>query len=1521
MRAQFSVLKPYRLYRNLTVIFDTKMKQFENAFIVLSPTKNSTIAIMQSPLFQQNYIRGFYLDKFLDKTLYRKLIETDRMNVYKEIKGATNVTVCPLNNSILKNKNTYYPTWPELNAIFSIPGAHNKVANAKNFISTMRIVQNKIQSRLYKHQYVIIDSELFGSDFGDSESSWIKGMSIGSMLYLHWREIVNTKRYNEFIFAGKRVIIYDKRNKVAFAIPENTEKLSLGKLKWMLRLTHKLAIGEQLTEEDLAEGEIVANPVAGQKACFISTDNKEEINLKNILVNRDFTTALSDYIQANYPEADAIVEDKQVTIEATENSMELIAQLKSGKINVFASEINLLDERVFKKVGNKFKLAKDAKFVRKASLTIEKSGDSVLGIKFVINKSEEKASINKAKIDALKNIEGLKNAIPLSAEEKEMLFDINDRIEEIFNETDNEEEAADKVRNDPLVAKKQNELTASRLTGVQNKKSAEVVAKLNEKQNEAIITVNGKNEKLSEKLQALKASALEPFEFKTNAINPEMHTSSMKAMRRTYMRDLYESDQYRIFTQFSESKDIPIFVEAIEREDTSNPLNEKETLTIHFNIAGERPKSMSIDIPKIDNDGFMYLQGNKKQFTNQITMMPIAKVMQSGELVVQYNTSYNKIFLSRSTGNFSREYASFIKAINKMTEDKKNSGTGYNFTLGICSTGNSGKKTSLEYFELAKKVFSVRIKDVSIFMSQDALAKEYDKASIDLAEYEDKFPSADFFPIGIMGKNIPIFAGMTDGIFIPSLDGGEPSRIGETISGFIPGKAKELPEVYDYFLNNVYSGTSFTYTKLEVVNSYIPLLVFLGFKDGIEPLFEKYDIEYKFVPKDVTREITVPEGYDEKVAFKDGIMWYKSGTIKKDLLFNGIYKLPTKDFNLSDFAAEGEGYYQYFIDEITPRYGKALQNFYTLFIDPITSDILKDNDIPNDITGSFLYCNDLLQDSNFLERYDMTLYRIRNIECMNAMLYKLVAKQIEKYRRGSRGDTAGILAVRSDALIQEMNNSPIVEDATLLDPIKEAENFSKAVYKGPGAPAYQHAQGTQDLRFFDDSQRGVLGIGSSFDGNSGMNRRIALNSLITSKRGYVKANVSTEQLDATNLYSLGELTATFTTRHSDPPRMMMTVGQSGHQIPTGNMQTPMISSGAYKILPHFIGNDFVFKAALDGKVESYDKQLNALHIRYNDGSRGVVELGVRHRRSPDGFFISIQQETKLKPGDTFKQDDILAADKHFFNLDGNNTEMKQGTVCKLAMIGRDCTIEDSSAVTRKFANKLFSTIVMQTSLLLSKTSNLLKIVKIGDNVKTSDPLAIFEENLEDKSITDALSKFDSLKDAMQEMASNMKSAKYTGKIVDIEVYYNHDLSEYSTSLRQFIEAYIKSNQHRSSELSKGINKGQFVEQRELDIIKTGRAKGVPFDGVLINFYTELEEPFAIGNKITWDTALKSVVGEIIPEGKEPISEYRPEELIDGVMSPLSMLNRKCSDFFYRAYTQKVLMELKFQVKEIAEGKR
>lgn len=64
------------------------------------------------------------------------------------------------------------------------------------------------------------------------------------------------------------------------------------------------------------------------------------------------------------------------------------------------------------------------------------------------------------------------------------------------------------------------------------------------------------------------------------------------------------------------------------------------------------------------------------------------------------------------------------------------------------------------------------------------------------------------------------------------------------------------------------------------------------------------------------------------------------------------------------------------------------------------------------------------------------------------------------------------------------------------------------------------------------------------------------------------------------------------------------------------------------------------------------------------------------------------------------------------------------------------------------------------------------------------------------------------------------------------------------------------------------------------------------------------------------TALKGIVGEVIPEGYEPYSEFRPEEEVSSVLAPSSIMKRQVPSIFLTLLGNKVIVELKRRLEEI-----
>jgi len=74
----------------------------------------------------------------------------------------------------------------------------------------------------------------------------------------------------------------------------------------------------------------------------------------------------------------------------------------------------------------------------------------------------------------------------------------------------------------------------------------------------------------------------------------------------------------------------------------------------------------------------------------------------------------------------------------------------------------------------------------------------------------------------------------------------------------------------------------------------------------------------------------------------------------------------------------------------------------------------------------------------------------------------------------------------------------------------------------------------------------------------------------------------------------------------------------------------------------------------------------------------------------------------------------------------------------------------------------------------------------------------------------------------------------------------------------------------------------------------------------------------IGDKIVFFSALKSIVGSVIPEGQEAYTLYRPEEGIDAVLSCNSLIARGITSAPKMLMSNKLLVELSRKLKDIYE---
>ena len=1074
--------------------------------------------------------------------------------------------------------------------------------------------------------------------------------------------------------------------------------------------------------------------------------------------------------------------------------------------------------------------------------------------------------------------------------------------------------AALAVRSSKAYADLKAKLAEGRLVSVDAHRKAERVKALKARQDDAVILDAGGETRLADRIGRLEAQAVEPAEMKFTAINPEIKSSTSEDFRTGYTRKLADRDLYRCLSAFGESEDLPIFVDSVERADASNADNHLDMLRVKFMLPNGRPQTMRVTVPRVSDEGYLYLNGSKKIVTNQMVHLPIVKIQSQGEDVVHFSTNYKKAIMSRSRGSLSPSSGGFVKGMKRMARDGRLSGKGFRVVMGKAGREARSYVGSLEFDELSKHVSSIRSQGVDVIFSRKEMTDTLEKRGFDMAALEENAFSKGMFPFGAKGSAEAYLSDYDGNLYAVGKSGTlRKDPVGTSLTAFC---RDILPEDMRRETEPESPGKrKYVFSRVRILNERVPTIVFLGYAKGLEAILDEDGVSYEIVPKEGGRR---PKGsFTDSVEFEDATLFFDGRELRHALLVNGMRTLGTRDHAVGDYDAKGDGWHGYFKDVGKPRFGRGMTIFQDLFLDPVTVEVLQDLDLPSTLTGSFLHCNALLQNPDYSRKNDMSIYRARNNEIINAHVYRVVADNIRAFRNEGAGPSAvRKLTLPEMAVTMSVMEDPVVQNVALLNPVREAEILAGTTYKGKGGSPLGHAQGTEEIRNFSESMRGIYGMTTVDDANTGVRRKLSLNAQISSHRGYLKAEDGAD-LDATNILSASEMLSPFTPQHADPPRVGMMVAQTAHQVPTKVRNKPLVTSGGHKAIAALSRSDFVFKALEDGVVERVDRESRIAVLKYGDGTKGVVDLSVRNIRSPEGFYTVLEHEGRdLKPGRKFKKGDVLAADKRFFHYDGNETSLTSGTLAKIALAPLNNTYEDSSLITEGLAGDLAVEMAMASSVVLSKGANIGRIAKVGDKVRTGDVLVLFEEVFDDDGeLADLLAKMD---EKVSE-AGKAKTSKHTGEIVDIRLYWNYPIDEYSEDIKKLIRAYVRRHSGKDKLLDEARST-QITDRRSLEMTADGRARSQKFDGLFIEFYVRTEDAMSVGNKLTLSVALKSIVSEIVPDGEAPYSEFRRDEPVRIVMSPMSVVSRMTQDFFLQAFANKVLVELKERVRDIHDGK-
>ena len=974
-----------------------------------------------------------------------------------------------------------------------------------------------------------------------------------------------------------------------------------------------------------------------------------------------------------------------------------------------------------------------------------------------------------------------------------------------------------------------------------------------------------------------------------------LQSTKFAYVAKEYEDNLMDRDIVATFMNLSSLPD-GFYVTNVEVTDistvTSLMNNWKVTLK---NKLSDKSFSINIRIPKINNGRF-YNNGIWYNIGKQDFPIPILKISKKKVIIT---TNYNKITVERYDTKSLVDIGMFTKTINSMNDQE---GKNKYVKPGNSMNTNSHYESTIEYDEYAKQWLS--------FINKEAECEIYFNRTVCLKAYQFVTVQPNEFCCGMINK-VPVVLNTETGL----------TRSGQTLTDTM---LSTLSKDYIDRYNKIKPGKLSMYTQI-IIGQTIPLGVAIGAWEGITSLIKKSNVKALFVDK----SFSDPKYF--VIPFKDKRLAIPM-TTPNQLIFNGFYRIPTSSFNYADFDVPIMQSNSIYVDIFNQQFFKQYSQlttfitYYQFFVDAITKDVCLHYNIPNDIAGMLIYASNMLADNSFTGENQASLYRIRSSEIIPAIIHYRLAYNISRYNNsvGSKSRSAAF-NFNPNEVLNELLAVPNVTTMSALNPMVELHGREEITKKGFSGVNDDRAYNLAK-RSYDDTMIGKIAMSSPNSANVGISRQLTVDPKITSVRGYTDTTGIDGDYNDFQLASASELETPGTVSRDDAIRTAIATSQTSHIVSTADAQPCLISNGFDEVVPAYLTDEFSVIADEDGKV--LEETEDFLIVQYKSGKKRSINIGHRQSfNSGSGFYVDNKLQSNFHQGDSFKKDDILAYHERFFSKDNDGVVRENiGPLAKVAFTGIYSTYEDAGIMTTKMSKRLATKITMKQMFKLNATDDIERIVSVGDEVEIGDPMVVFGlGDTGDKAVDNFLRAFQNKEgeNSVLDSAKRILRSKEAGTVVDVKIYTCKSMEKLSPSLFDIVDNHFKENIRRRKTLDKyergdSVYKMGMFYDRPTEPLKGSTIKGITCD-VLVEVYVEHEDEASVGDKCVAYAASKQVLSEVVPPGLEPYAESRPDEEISMFVASASILKRMIPSIMIVASGNKVLVELKRQMRKIWES--
>ena len=374
--------------------------------------------------------------------------------------------------------------------------------------------------------------------------------------------------------------------------------------------------------------------------------------------------------------------------------------------------------------------------------------------------------------------------------------------------------------------------------------------------------------------------------------------------------------------------------------------------------------------------------------------------------------------------------------------------------------------------------------------------------------------------------------------------------------------------------------------------------------------------------------------------------------------------------------------------------------------------------------------------------------------------------------------------------------------------------------------------------------------------------------------------------------------------------------QLSQYVATKNNNTSRLRTGYEKVLAHRTTPPFAYSAKEDGKVLDVNNASKLIKIEYKSGKLICLSYGQDYSNNSGQGFYATQNVVlnDIKEGDKFKKGDVLCYNHDYFTADPHSTQVNwnMGLLANVMILECDTTLEDSGAISSKLSGQLSCSPVHIRMINLNKSTTIHQIADIDTEVVSSDTLITFDESDIGEIYGDSIEKSSTI-ELLNKLNRATPRAKHDGKVVRIELLYKCDISTMSETMQTLVKKYNGAKNRQSKYASSCDNSDSYSPVDA--IVSTDRIGNTVLDDdtVIVKFYLQNTIDVNAGDKVCYDSSLKSIVSKVFDD--KILTEDEDVE-VDVMFSALSISNRLIMSPFIVGMTNRVLEDVETHILDI-----